>query len=202
MEPLYDALRERLRARPGRSLPPGFTLPGIALREASVLVPLFAREGAPHLLFTRRPITLRQHAGQISFPGGSRDPGDATPLATALRETEEELGLPPERLEVLGELDETPTPTGFRIRAFVARLHSPFTLRPSPAEIDQVIEVPLSALLDPDRQRVELREVLGAKRELYFYDYGPHVIWGATARIVRNLFDVAGDLLPSALPRT
>jgi 8-oxo-dGTP pyrophosphatase MutT (NUDIX family) len=194
MEPLYVALHERLHQRPGKLLSPDFALPGIPLRQASVLVPLFTKDGAPHLLFTRRPLTLRRHAGQISFPGGTREAGDDGPLTTALRETEEELGLRPEQIEPLGELDELPTPTGFRIHPFVGVLQTPFTLRPNPEEIDEVIEVPLTALMDPSKQRVETRPVLGAKRDIYFYDYGPHVIWGATAHIVRNLFAVVGDL--------
>jgi len=194
MEPLYAGLHERLQQRPGKLLPPDFTLPGIPLRPASVLVPLFTKDGAPHLLFTKRPLTLRRHAGQISFPGGTREAGDPSPLTTALRETEEELGLRPEQVELLGELNELPTPTGFRIHPFVGLLRTPFTLRPSPVEIDEVIEVPLRALMDASKQRMETRQVLGAKRDIYFYDYGPHVIWGATAHIVRNLFAVVGDL--------
>jgi 8-oxo-dGTP pyrophosphatase MutT (NUDIX family) len=200
-EALEVALRERLKERPGRAYSPEPALAEVPLREAAVLVPLFGREGAPHLLFTQRPLTLRHHAGQISFPGGSRDPGDASALHTALRETEEELGLPPSQVEILGELDELPTITGFRIRPFVGVVATPFSLRPNPLEIEQVIEAPLTALLDPTKQRVETHEVLGAMREIYFYDYGPHVIWGATARIVRNLFAVAGDLLPWGQPR-
>lgn len=190
MEPLYAQLRERLQARPGRAL----NLPGLTLRESAVLVPFFQRGGVPHLLFTQRPLTLRQHAGQISFPGGSRDEADPTPLHTALRETEEELGLDPSGIEILGSLDELPTITQFRILPFVGVLPEGFSLRPNPHEIETVIEVPLTALLDPAKQRVETHPVLGAEREIYFYDYGPHVIWGATARIVRNLFAVAGDL--------
>lgn len=193
---LNDALRDRLRERPARVYSPEPALAGVPLREAAVLVPLFGREGVPHLLFTQRPLTLRRHAGQISFPGGARDPEDESPLRTALRETEEELGLAPSQVEILGELDELPTITGFRIRPFVGVVATPFSLRPNPSEIDQVIEAPLTALLDPTKQRVETHRVLGAMREIYFYDYGPHVIWGATARIVRNLFAVAGDLLP------
>lgn len=193
---LIDALRERLRERPARAYSPEPALAGIPMREAAVLVPLFGREGAPHLLFTQRPLTLRHHAGQISFPGGARDPEDESPRHTALRETEEELGISPSQVEILGELDELPTLTGFRIRPLVGVVATPFSLRPNPLEIEQVIEAPLTALRDPTKQRVETRLVLGAMRQIFFYDYGPHVIWGATARIVRNLFAVAGDLLP------
>jgi 8-oxo-dGTP pyrophosphatase MutT (NUDIX family) len=198
MDPLYAQLKERLHARPGRAL----NLPGVTLRESAVLVPFFTRQGVPHLLFTQRPMTLRQHAGQISFPGGARDDEDETPLHTALRETHEELGLPPVGIEILGSLDELPTITQFRIQPYVGVLPEGFSLKPNPDEIETIIEVPLPALLEPGRHRVEQHQVLGAIREIYFYDYGPHVIWGATARIVRNLFALAEDLPALARLRT
>jgi 8-oxo-dGTP pyrophosphatase MutT (NUDIX family) len=158
------------------------------------LVPLVARRGEPHLVFTKRPETLRQHAGQISFPGGSRDPEDQTPLHTALREAEEEIGIPRDRVEVLGALDELPTITRFRILPFVGVIPAELPYRASPDEIAEIIEVPLSALLDPSIHRVERHVVLGKDREVYFFDHGPHTIWGATARIVRNLFEAAAGL--------
>jgi 8-oxo-dGTP pyrophosphatase MutT (NUDIX family) len=190
VDALVQQLRERLAARTARAL----NLPGVTFREAAVLVPLVAREGEPHLVFTRRPETLRQHAGQISFPGGSRDETDPTPLHTALREAEEELGIPPARVDVLGALDENPTITQFRIQPFVGVVAEDVRFVANPEEIAEIIEVPLRALLDPSIHRVERHLVLGAERDVYFFDYGPHVIWGATARIVRNLFEIAAEL--------
>ncbi len=183
MEALFSELRQKLQEKPARML----QLPGLELRESAVLVPLFVREGQPHALFTRRPAHLRQHGGQISFPGGTRDPEDATPLHTALRETQEELGIPPEKVEILGMLDEVPTSTQFRIIPFVGAIPPDFKYVISPEEIAEVIEVPLAHLLNPAAHRAERRGVLEAAREICFYDYGPNVIWGATARILRNL---------------
>ena len=101
MDPRFIELAERLQRHPGRSL----NLPGLELRDSAVLVPFLVRGGVPHLLFTLRPAHLRRHPGQVSFPGGVRDPGDATPLHTALREMREELGVPERSVEVLGMLD-------------------------------------------------------------------------------------------------
>lgn len=190
MDELFVQLRERLRDRPGRAL----SLPGVSLREAAVLVPMFVRNGQHYVLFTRRPETLRTHAGQISFPGGSRDASDETPLHAALRETHEEMGIEPSAVEVLGMLDESPTITSFRIVPFVGVIPPDVVYRANAAEIAEILEVPLAHLLDRKTQRTERRFVRGAERDIYFYDYGPHSIWGATARIVKNLFDVAGDL--------
>jgi len=190
VEPLFEELRERLEKTPPRSL----NLPGLVLREASVLIPLFFRDGVPHVLFTKRTESLRNHAGQISFPGGARDESDPTPLHAALRETHEELGIPAQQVEVLGLLDEIPTITQFRVVPFVGVIPSNFPYLANPAEIEEIIEVPIAHLLKPEIQRRELREVFGGEREIYFYDYGEHVIWGATARMLRNLLQIIAAL--------
>lgn len=190
MEPLFEQLATRLRAHPGRPL----DLAGVVLREAAVLVPLTVHDTLPVAIFTRRTDTLRRHAGQISFPGGVRDAGDVTPLHAALREAKEEVGVGQKDVEILGMLDEIPTITEFRVVPFVGRLLPETVLDPNPDEIAELIEVPLAALLEPARQRVEKRFVRGAERDIYFFEYAGHTIWGATARIVRNLLDVAADL--------
>jgi len=190
MLPLFAELRERLRERPGRAL----NLPGLRLREASVLVPMFERGGEPWILFTKRPSTLRSHAGQISFPGGGRDPSDETPLHTALRESWEEVGIPPESVDVLGMLDESPTVTQYRIQPFVGVIPGDLDYRPSAEEIDLLIEVPLAHLLRPQASRREIWKHGGDEHVVYFFDYGPHVIWGATARILVDLFERARGL--------
>ena len=177
-------------------------LPGVRLREAAVLVPLFIRQQTPYILFTRRPETLRTHAGQISFPGGTRDPEDMTPLHTALREAHEELGIPPERVEVLGMLDESPTVTSFRITPFVGAIPSDIAYQPSALEIDEVIEVPLAHLRQPAIHRVEQRPYGGRVYDVYFYEYGTHVIWGATAYILKNLLQLISDIPLPPLPGT
>jgi 8-oxo-dGTP pyrophosphatase MutT (NUDIX family) len=190
VEALFEELATRLKEHPGHPL----DLPGVELREAAVLVPLTVHNAVPVAIFTRRADTLRRHAGQISFPGGVRDPGDATPLHVALREVQEEVGVRPEDVQVLGMLDEIPTITEFRVVPFVGRLTPETLLSADPGEIAEVIEVPLQALFEPARQRVEKRLVRGAERDIYFFEYEGHTFWGATARIVRNLLDVARDL--------
>ncbi len=190
MELLFDQLAARLKEHPGQPL----DLPGVVLREASVVVPLTLRDAVPVLVFTRRQETLRRHAGQISFPGGVRDAADATPLHAALRELEEEVGVRRDRVEVLGMLDEIPTITEFRVVPFVGRLATGTDFTLNPGEIAELIEVPVAVLQEPARQRVERRLVRGAERDIYFFEYGGHTIWGATARIVRNLLDRTADL--------
>lgn len=171
-------------------------LPGVTLRESAVLVPLFLRDGQPHLVLTRRPQSLRRHAGQISFPGGATDPQDRSALETALRETHEELGLAPSQVEVLGSLSEIPTITSFRIRPFVGVISGEVSYRPNPEEIDEVIEAPLRALVDPGIHRVESVRVMGADHPVHYYQHGPHLIWGATARILRDLLEIGAMLDP------
>jgi 8-oxo-dGTP pyrophosphatase MutT (NUDIX family) len=164
------------------------------LRESAVLVPLFMRDQQPYMVFTKRRAALRNHGGQISFPGGTRDPEDSTPLDTALRETREELGIPSEKIDVLGTLDEVPTITNYRILPFVGAIPTDFVYLPNPDEIENVMEVPLVHLFNPSIHRVERRWVLESEREIYFYDYGPNVIWGVTARILRGLLQMIGAL--------
>ncbi|PTL81290.1 CoA pyrophosphatase [Vitiosangium sp. GDMCC 1.1324] len=196
MNPLFDALENRLASRAPRAL----NLPGLVLREASVLVPLLVREGSPYILFTKRPTTLRHHAGQYSFPGGSRDPEDVTPLHTALRETREELGIDVSGVRVLGALDEVPTLTEFRIQPFVGVIPQGLEYRPNPDEVEFVLEVPLSHLLDPTIRRTERRSVRGVEYDVDFYTYGSHVIWGATGRILRDLLRLAAELSGAQTP--
>jgi len=190
VDALFEQLQARLEQRPGRAL----NQRGVSLRESAVLVPMFIRQGAPHILLTKRPETLRSHPGQIAFPGGARDPEDATPLHTALRETHEELGVSPGVVQVLGMLDEIPTTSQFRIVPFVGAIPHDVRYVPNVAEIDLVLEVPLLHLLDPARLRTERRTWMGHEIDTYFYDVGEHVIWGATAHILHNLLQLAGDL--------
>jgi 8-oxo-dGTP pyrophosphatase MutT (NUDIX family) len=194
VEPLFAQLKERLESSPGRLL----HLPGAELRESAVVAPLFVRAGEPHVLLTKRPATLRRHAGQISFPGGARDASDPTPLHAALRELEEELGISAPSVQVLGMLDEIPTITRFRIQPFVGLIPPDLTYRPSAEEIDEIIEIPLRHLIDPTIHRVEQRFVSEQEHELDYYEYGAHLVWGATARILRNLLLILRELPASA----
>jgi 8-oxo-dGTP pyrophosphatase MutT (NUDIX family) len=198
VHPLFDALETRLATRaPGAPL-----LPGLVLREAAVLVPLVLRDGQPHVLFTKRPATLRHHAGQYSFPGGSRDPEDASPLQTALRETREELGFDVSGVRVLGALDEVPTVggSGFRIQPFVGVVPQGTPYKPNPAEVEFIVEVPLSHLHEPRFHRTEPRSARGLVYEVDFYTYDTHIIWGATGRILRDLLVLTAELAGSSGP--
>jgi 8-oxo-dGTP pyrophosphatase MutT (NUDIX family) len=195
VDSFFDMLEARLASHSPRPL----NLPGLVLRESAVLAPLFEREGVPHILFTRRPAHLRHHANQFSFPGGGREPEDPTPLHTALRETEEELGIERSRVRVLGMLDEVATPTSFRIQPFVGVIPSDGQYRPSAEEVEFILEVPLAGLLEPSIRRTEKRTVRGVEYDVYFYTYNSHVIWGATARILYDLLEHIAQL-PSGLP--
>jgi len=160
---------------------------------AAVLLPLFEKGGDYHLVFTKRTETVNYHKGQFSFPGGRTHPEDKSLLETALRETWEEIGLPPKDADVLGELDDIATyTTGFIISPFVAMIPFPHTFIANPAEVDEIIEVPLPVLRDKKNFAQEMLEVDGRPIMQYFYHYRDHVIYGATARIVKHFLEVVG----------
>jgi 8-oxo-dGTP pyrophosphatase MutT (NUDIX family) len=160
-----------------------------ALRDAAVLVGLVPRGDALHVLLTRRNDALRQHAGQVSFPGGGVDPGDADAIDAALRETHEEVGIPRAQLAPLGYLDPLATVTGFRVLPVVATIDPGYTPVPDPREVAAVFEVPLDFLLDPGN-RVARRFVHeGRERRVWEYRYPDQRIWGATASMLLNLHE-------------
>ncbi len=157
------------------------------LRRAGVLVPLFVREGRLWILFTRRTDSVEHHRGQISFPGGAQEPGDESLLETALRESEEELGLARADARPLGSLSPMVTVTNFYVEPFVAAIPQPYVFRPQESEIAEVIEVPVPGLLDP--AILETKPLPGRPEPVLFFHYGPHVIWGATARMLAELLE-------------
>jgi 8-oxo-dGTP pyrophosphatase MutT (NUDIX family) len=161
-------------------------------RRSAVLLALFAQEGRTHLLFIRRAETLRQHSGQIAFPGGSFEPGDASLGETALREAAEEIGLLPERVEVLGLLEPVFTVvSNFLITPVVAYLpEGPGQLALQASEVAEVLILPVHALADPAIAHTEVWTNAGLSRTVYFYDYAGLRIWGATARIFAQLLHV------------
>jgi 8-oxo-dGTP pyrophosphatase MutT (NUDIX family) len=155
-----------------------------------VLVPIVDRHGA-HLVFVKRTERVAHHRGQVSFPGGIIDPGDLSAEAAALRESEEEVALPRTAVEVLGALDDTETfATPFVITPFIGLVQGPVALRPDGHEIEKVIEIPLGALLEPERLRVEQWERDGVRRPVYFFDYAGETVWGATGRILKQYLDL------------
>ncbi len=186
-----DRLRAMLAARAPvsfkvESLKPEL-LPEGGLHHAAVLVPLFEHEGEAHVLLTRRRHDLSRHAGQVSFPGGRIEAGEA-PLSAALREAQEEVGLDPTRVEVLGRLDETLVlVTGFRLTPWVGLVPYPYPYLAHPAEVEAILYVPLSALARQGVHRIEEREAYGDLHEVHFYDLPEVTIWGATARVLHQL---------------
>jgi 8-oxo-dGTP pyrophosphatase MutT (NUDIX family) len=156
---------------------------------AAVLVALQEGRGGLAVVLTKRASGLRNHPGQIAFPGGKVDDRDAGPIAAALREAKEEIGLPPALVEPLGALPQHETVTGFAMTPVVARIAGAFDPRPDPGEVEEVFTVPLAHVADPARYRVERRMWRGQWRNYYAVPWGPYYIWGATARILRGLAD-------------
>jgi len=167
--------------------------PGDSYREAAVLVPLIDRGAELQVLLTQRTHELPTHAGQIAFPGGKIDDDDAGAVAAALRETHEETGIAPDFVDVLGFLDGYRTGTQFRITPVVAIVEPGFTLVPEPGEVADIFEVPLSFLMDRSNHMTHSMVWRGKQRFYYAMPYGEHYIWGATAGILRNLFERAFD---------
>jgi 8-oxo-dGTP pyrophosphatase MutT (NUDIX family) len=162
--------------------------------DAAVLVPLYVDGGELHAVLTRRHSDLRRHAGEISFPGGRAEPGEHDLRTTALRETEEEIGLPRSAVELLGALQPTPTMvTGYAIYPFVGMIEPGHTWTASAREVAEIIELPLSALLAGYGRRRLVRRGLRFRTDTYVV--GDHLVWGATARILGDLFDRIEPLL-------
>lgn len=186
---VIDELRARLKRAP-----PTFAVYGddgtegrqAASTAAAVLIPVVLHEELT-VLFTQRTAHLKSHAGQVSFPGGRAEPGDASAEYTALREAEEEIGLPRERVEVLGRLPDYRTRTGFRVTPVIGIVVPPLELAPDPREVESVFEVPLDFLLDERNRERRTREFQGLQVGYYVYEYQGHVIWGATAGMLVNL---------------
>jgi len=164
-------------------------VPEYRLRRAAVLVPLVVRPHGVTVLLTRRTDHLKSHAGQISFPGGRAEERDSSPIETALRETEEEVGLHRRHIEIIGVLPDHATVTAYRITPVVALIEPPFTLLPDPGEVAEIFEVPLAFLMDGlNHQRREIDLPEAGRRSFYSMPYEQYFIWGATAAILRNLF--------------
>jgi len=162
---------------------------GQTLRDAAVLVPIVDHPEGATLILTKRSEALRSHSGQIAFPGGRIDPEDATAEAAALRETEEEIGLSPDRIEVIGRMPDYVSGSGFRIAPVFGIVRPGFSLTINPDEVDAAFEVPLAFLMDPANHNRESR--VWQERQRYFYTmpFGERYIWGVTAGIIRTLYE-------------
>lgn len=186
---MHECLLQVLATRVPLILPPD-----PARRQSAVLLPLFKHAADYHLILTKRTDTLKYHKGQIAFPGGALDPNDGDVLTTALRESYEEVGIRPEDVTVLGRLDEMATfSTNFTIAPFVGLIPYPYAFRPNPIEVATIFDAPLPVLADPAvlRSYVRTRED-GETVVDYEYHIGGHVIWGATARIIRHFLQLIG----------
>ncbi len=194
-DPIIDRLRRHrpegapADIRGDHDLNPGM---GVApdLTPAAVLIGLVDHPGGLTVLFTQRTDHLIHHAGQISFPGGHTEPGDDSPEETALRETEEEIGLHRRQVETISRLDPYVTRTGFSITPVVALITPPFELTLDPAEVEEAFEVPLDFLLDPANHQRHSRETGGQTREFHAMPFEEYYIWGATAGMLINLYEV------------
>jgi 8-oxo-dGTP pyrophosphatase MutT (NUDIX family) len=189
-------LADRLRAALGRpgdgssdfDLNPDTVLPeGRKLRPAGVLIPITLAHGAPRVILTKRSSALKHHPGQIAFPGGKQDEGDADVTAAALREAHEEIGLPRDLPQIIGHLPEHETVTSFHVTPVVALIDKTFDVTPEPGEVDEVFSVPLSHLLNAENYIIESRRWRGVRRYYFTVPWGPYYIWGATARMLRGL---------------
>ena len=197
---LCRSIAASLEAAP-EQLHPDFPLPRPdQLLEAAVLVPLVERPSGLNVVLTRRSEALNRHAGQISFPGGRVDRTDHSPLAAALREAHEEVGLVPARVQVLGSMPRYPTGTGFMIHPFVGYVRESGLLVPEPSEVAEIFEVPLAFFLDPANHHPHRFERDGRVYHLHAMPYGDYYIWGATAAILRELYTRLRGESPELLP--
>lgn len=184
-----DGLVPVARRRGDHDLNPGMQEPD-KTRAAAVLVPIVGREEGLTILLTRRSDSLPVHKGQISFPGGRVEEDDVDDVETALRETEEEIGLGRDLVEVIGRLDTYTTRTGFEVTPVVGLVRPPFDLTPDPVEVAEIFEVPLEFVLDSDNHERHSREWQETTRHFWVLPYRHHYIWGATAGMLVNLADV------------
>ncbi|HEX2891206.1 CoA pyrophosphatase [Vineibacter terrae] len=204
-----DEVRTKLQARneaiaAGRLVPPAYVgsdfalngadRPPADLRPAAVLVPLVDRASGLTVLLTQRTADMPSHAGQIAFPGGGRRVGDPDLIATALRETEEEIGVGRNLVDIVGLMDNYVTGSGFLITPVVGFVQPRFELKPDPREVADVFEVPLDFFLDPANHHIHSRTWQGRERRYYAMPYGERYVWGATAGMIKNLWRILSGL--------
>jgi 8-oxo-dGTP pyrophosphatase MutT (NUDIX family) len=168
-------------------------VPPVELRAAAVLVPLVDRVGVLSVLLTQRTEDMPSHAGQIAFPGGRKQAEDDSLVITALRETEEEVGIDRSFVDVVGPLDTYVTRTGYAVTPVVGFVRPAFTLRPDPREVADIFEVPLDFFLDPANHHVHSRTWQGRERRYYAMPYGERYVWGATAGMIKNLYHILAE---------
>ena len=185
------SLPDQIAAILARRCPHEETVPGY--RQAAVLLPLYETEAGPHFVLTKRTERVPTHKGQIGFPGGGFQGGDGDLLATALRESEEEIGLRRGDVDVVGVLDDTLTAASSHVvRPFVGFVPHPYPFRLASFEIDQLVHLPLRPLLEPNCFREEVWDRDGRPHSVFFYEHDGHTVWGLTARILKQFVEVVG----------
>ena len=189
LENSFETFGVRSSSRGDHDLNPGM-VPVTVLREAAVLVPIVERPEGLTMMLTQRTDHLDHHPGQISFPGGHIEDNDASPEDAALREAEEEVGLERTHVEIIGRLDQYVTRTGFSITPIVGLIDPSHSVSADEFEVADIFEVPLAFLLDANNHRRDSRIYKGTKREFYAMPFGDYYIWGATAGMIRNLYDL------------
>lgn len=182
-----DASLERLRALLAKR--PAIEITAPEYRRACVLIPLIRSDGQWSILFTRRAENLAAHSGQIAFPGGAAEAGESLETA-AKRETEEEVGIPVTVVELIGRLDDVITNSGYLVAPFVGVVHEPIEYVMQESEVVDVFEVPVDALLDPEKPEVRYVTFRGKQYPAYFYLYGRYEIWGLTGRMLKSFLDI------------
>ena len=155
--------------------------------EASVLIPVLTFKKDLEILLTKRSINLKNHPGQIAFPGGKKEKFDSSPIETALRETEEEVGLSPHLVEIIASLPKHKTATGFIIKPYIGAISLPFEETLRCGEVDEIFTIPFNHILNEENFSIQTRKWNGSQRKYYVIPYGPYYVWGATARILLNL---------------
>ena len=155
--------------------------------EASVLIPILTFKKDLEILLTKRSNNLKNHPGQIAFPGGKKDQIDSSPIETALRETQEEVGLNPKNVEIIASLPSHKTATGFVIKPYLGLINQPFSETLRQGEVDEIFTVPYEYILNEENFSIQTRKWNGSQRSYYVVPYGPYYVWGATARILLNL---------------
>lgn len=190
MMPLtLDALGRALAGNPKKSLIDPYLAP------AGVMVLIYPKDGEHHVLLNKRSDSVEHHKGEIAFPGGAMDDGDESLRETALRETHEEMGVRPEDVRLLGELDDVPTISSYVMSPFVGTIPYPYPFRPSSVEVAEVLEVPLSHLMDPANHRIETRMKDGRLINGVAYGYRGNFVFGATARVLTRLLQIVEEAM-------
>ena len=177
-DPILSELKQVLSKRPIVKLEDHGSNP------AAVLLLIYPKDRDYYINFQKRTQQVEHHKGEVCLPGGTPEPGDSSLLITALREAQEELGVQPSDVTILGQIDDVLTRTGYTVKVFVGTIPHPYTFRANDAEVEEVLEVPLTVLKDSANWREEVHWELGNVTKSYSYAYGPHLIYGATAKIV------------------